>query len=224
MQTIGNAIQFEIEQYARSLVHSNALFRAAEKGALTPEQVKIYISGILFQIRGSLKVLRRAERLASATGDHALAAHYRLKFREECGHDRWAERDLKSLRGSYTEYECNGSMRALKDLIAYLNQVIDLDPCLFLSYLLLSEYLTVLAGPAWLEALEGKCGIPRNNVSVVANHIELDREHVIDGVREIDVLIASPDKREAMLDVVAKSIAYYDRFWSEILLASPMAA
>lgn len=224
MDTIGDAVKFEVERYARSLLLSNALLLAAQRGVLVGKQITTYVSGILFQIRGSLGVLKRAEEVACASGDQALASHYRHKYSEEYGHDRWAERDLKALRGSFDLYESNRSLTALKKLIAYLGNVVDRDPCLFLSYLLLSEYLTVLVGPVWLQALEGKCGVPRNNLSVVVNHVELDRAHVKDGIREIDALVCTRDKRDAMLEVVQRSVAYYDEFWDEILGTTTIAA
>ena len=61
-------------------------------------------------------------------------------------------------------------------------------------------------------------------MSVVANHVELDREHVERGSREIDLLVTSLDKLEPMLDVLRTSISYYEQFWDEILDAKTEAA
>jgi hypothetical protein len=223
MLTIGETLKREIEDYARHLVASSPPFVAARTGILTAHHVKKYVRGILFLIRGTMGVLRRAEQGASAIGDEKLAEHYREKLREERGHDRWAEHDLASLPGPRVDGAHRDSP-ALQALVAYLNAVVDDEPCLFLSYTLLAEYLTVLVGPTWLQAIEAACDIPQTHISVVANHVELDREHTAEGVHEIDALVASPERRTAMLDVLRTSMSHFDLFWEEILSPTTMAA
>ena len=214
--TIGNALRQEIDEYARSLVQSNELFLATVRGALTAEHIRAYVRGVLLQLRGSMDALRKGARRAFEDGDRALAEHYRHKTREEEGHDLWAERDLVKLTSSGTTDGRHPDSPAMTRLVDYLDRLVDRDPCLFLAYILLSEYITVLVGPPWLEALENKCGIPRNRVTVIANHVELDGEHVTEGVDVIDRLV-SPHKLEAMLEVVRTSFSYYELFWNEIL-------
>jgi hypothetical protein len=224
MRTIGSTLKREIELYAKSIAQSNQLFLAAASGALTPQHVELYVRGILFLIRGTMDVLRRAERRALAAGDRELAEHYRHKIHEEQGHDRWAERDLEHLPSSGAEYGRNHSTTALGELLAYLNGVVDQDPYLFLSYILWAEYSTVLLGPDWLQAIESKCGVPQSQITVVANHVELDREHTAEGVREIDALVTSQDKEVPMLEVLRRSICHFEKFTNEILSAESKAA
>jgi hypothetical protein len=223
MLTIGEELKREIEKYGSLLTESNGLLLAAERGALTAEHVHAYVSGILFQIRGTLRILRRAQERAASLGDQALAAHYRHKLGEESGHDRWAEQDLRGLSPSAAERTVHES-EAIARLLTYLDDVVQGDPSLYLSYILFAEYLTVLVGPRWLEAVESKCGVPKSMLSVIGNHVELDREHVAEGVREIDTLVQSPDKRGAMLDVLRRSISYYEQFWTEIVSMPTKAA
>ncbi len=47
------------------------------------------------------------------------------------------------------------------DLILYLEETIDRDPALYLSYILFAGYLLVVLAPEWLVLLEERCGIPR---------------------------------------------------------------
>jgi hypothetical protein len=223
MSTIGNILKLEIERYAAGRVRSSQLFRAAQGGWLTSEHIRKYVSGILFQIRGTMTVLGRAEDRARAAGDHDLAAYYQHKLIEERGHDRWAENDLESLHTSGPDGGYD-STSAIGRLVAYLRTIVDQDACLFLSYIFLAEYLTVLVGPDWLQALEAKCGIPSTKVSVLANHVELDREHVIEDVRIIDALVVSRRKEAPMLEVLRRSIGYYEEFWNEVMSATSKAA
>ena len=230
MSTIGNIIKNEIEHYAVTRVRTHELFRATERGSLSEQQIKTYVSGILFQIRANMTVLRQAEQCALAAGDYELAAQYRHKFGEERGHDRWAERDLRNLPGSVPGYGSYGSdvggdsTRGLQGLVTYLRTIVDQDACLFLSYIILAEYLTVLVGPDWLRALESKCGISPAKLTVLTNHIELDREHVVEGVRAIDALVTSPEKRGPMLEVLRRCMSCYEEFWDEIMSTTSKAA
>ncbi|HZU81566.1 MAG TPA: hypothetical protein VE987_01560 [Polyangiaceae bacterium] len=223
MLTVGETLRGEIERYAQALVRSNDLFLAAQNGALTADDVRLYVRGLLFLIQGTMRVLHRAAERASDAGRGALADHYLRKIREERGHDQWAERDLDSLPGAATASTQGEEQPALRDLLRYLDQVVDRDPSLLLSYILVAEYLTVLVGPAWLGALESRCGIQQRQVTVVANHVELDREHAIEGVREIDAMVG-PDKRDAMLEVARSSLRHFERFWSDVVAASSKAA
>lgn len=225
MTTVGNALKSEIAQYAETLARSNDLFLAANSGRLTSDQVAIYLNGILQLIRGTMGVLSRAERRATEMGNQTLAAHYRHKITEESGHDRWAEQDLAGLTASQmTGTAHSDPERAIRKLVAYLHDVVDDDPGLFLAYILLAEYLTVLVGDDWLRAVERSCGIAPSQMSVIANHIELDKEHVPEGVHEIDALVTDPRRLTPMLEVLRMSISYYEEFWSEVAAVPSKAA
>jgi hypothetical protein len=81
--------------------------------------------------------------------------------------------------------------------------------------MLFAEYYTVLAAPAWLDALEKRCAIPRSFVSVIANHIELDREHVTEGLFEIDQLV-DPNERSELVESLHEAMALWDAFFAEV--------
>jgi hypothetical protein len=223
MPTIGLALKEAIDRYAGNVPRDNVLFVAARCGDLRPRHVRAYASGILFLIRGTMDVLRRAERRARAIGDDALASYYGQKVREEQGHDRWAERDLSNLDASDAERGPQASARGLARLVAYLDEVVEREPALFLAYIFLAEYLTVLVGDEWLRLVEQSCAIPQTSLTVVANHVELDREHTAVGLREIDTLVGA-EKLDGMLAVLRESITCYEEFWSDVLATTSQAA
>jgi hypothetical protein len=224
MTTLGNDLKQEINDYARILMQSNPLFLAAERGALTREHVRAYVGGLLVLIQGTMPLLRRAEARAAFLGDEALAAHWRHKIAEEAGHDRWAKADLASLASAGGPRTAHDATGALRDLLAYLRDAVDRDPCLLLAYALLAEYLTVLVGGHWLGALERHCGIPQRSVSVIANHVELDGAHAVEGVIEIDRLKTSRTEPAAMHEVLRAAIGYYEAFWRDVSAAQVEAA
>jgi len=74
---------------------------------------------------------------------------------------------------------------ALYELTDLIERYIRLNPNLYLPYILLAEYFIVLVGPRWLSALETKCRLPSRFISIVGNHVELDKSHVDEDLREI---------------------------------------
>jgi hypothetical protein len=205
-------------------MQSNPLFLAAQRGALRREHVRAYVGGLLVLIQGSIPLLRRAEARAAAIGDDALATHWRHKITEEVGHDRWAESDLQRLSPGGGGRASDAAAGPLRELLAYLEETIDRDPCLFLAYALLTEYLTVLVGGHWLQALERHCGIPQRNVTVIAKHVELDQAHAVEGVIEIDRLRTGRTDPAAMQEVLRTALGYYEAFWRDVSAAQVEAA
>jgi hypothetical protein len=236
MPSIASIVKREIDDYARTIPRTNPLYLAAEGGRLTQGHVKAYVNGILVQIRGAMDVLRRAERRAEWVGNAPLAAFFRHKISEESGHDAWAERDLAAMpdpprhTGDSLD-ELNAPLSAarptargaIERLLAYLDEVVVEEPTLLLGYLFLAEYLTVAVGGSWLRLLEDKCGIPQAKVTVVANHVELDRDHVVEGMRVLDELAGPRDLAPRMLEVIRESLRFYEAFWGEVLATTQAA-
>jgi hypothetical protein len=107
-------------------------------------------------------------------------------------------------------------LQSIRDLVTFLATTIDRDPVLYLSYILFAEYLIVLLGPEWLRMLEERCGIPRSSMTVIGNHIELDREHVEEALDQIDALVSDPHKLPSMRAVLLETFAYFDRFCADV--------
>jgi hypothetical protein len=236
MPSIASIIKRVIDEYARAIPRTNRLYLAAEGGQLTQGHVKAYVNGVLVQIRGAMGVLRRAERRAELVGNAPLAAFFRHKISEEVGHDAWAERDLASMpepagptgdgldEASPPQSVARPRARgAIERLIEYLDEVVVEEPALILAYIFLAEYLTVVVGGSWLRLLEDKCGIPQAKVTVVANHVELDRDHVAEGMRVLDDLAGAPELGPRMLEVVRESLRFYEAFWDEVLATTRAA-
>ena len=180
------------------------LYRGAAEGALTRESLALYLSNVHALVRHTPLHLSRAHRRAKEAGRETLVAHFAQKLAEEQGHDAWAEADLASVAAAGARTDLLPSMR---DWLDGLVSIIDEDPDLYLAYILFAEYLTVLVGAEWLELLESRCGIPTSAMTVVANHVELDREHVDDALHCIDALVADPRKLPRMREVLRTSFA-----------------
>jgi hypothetical protein len=53
-------------------------------------------------------------------------------------------------------------------------------------------------------------------MTVIGNHIELDREHVEEALDQIDALVANPRKLPRMRQVLAQTLTYFDRFCADV--------
>jgi pyrroloquinoline quinone (PQQ) biosynthesis protein C len=195
---------------------SNPLFYKAEDGTLTSRNISQYLANVHYLITHTPIHLARARDRARAVGDEPLAKHYSHKMGEEVGHDEWAERDISRvapLLAAPVKREVSASMRTL---VEYVAGVIDEDPTLYLAYILFTEHLMVVGGAEWLQLLEERCGIPRSAMTVVGNHVELDREHVEEALETIDDLVGDPRKLPRMRRVIEETISLFERFCVEV--------
>jgi len=213
---IAAALHAELERYASTMRHANPLFYKAADGTMTPECISRYLANVHYLIRYTPTYLVRAREAAKARGDLALARHYQERLGEEVDHDKWAEQDLERIAAQVPTTLVRDVMPAWQELVAYLASIIDEDPVLYLSYILFAEQLIAALGPEWLLLLEERCGIPRSSMSVIANHAELDRDHVSDALARIDDLVGDPRKLPRMRQVLLESLRYFDRFCAEV--------
>ena len=213
---IGNALRVEIERYAVEMRRSNPLYKRAEDGSLSANCIATYLTNIHHLICYTPAYLMRARDRAAALGDAALAAHYQHKCGEEVGHEAWAERDLERVAPQALRPVERAAVPSMHALVGYLARLIDQDPALYLSYILFAEHLLVVLGPEWLEMLETRCGIPRSSMTVIGNHIELDKAHVEEALDQIDVLVADPRKLTDMRRALRATMAHFDQFCVEV--------
>jgi hypothetical protein len=213
---IGDALRAEIEAYAASVRTTSPLFTRAATGAITPVHVARYLANVHQLVLHTPIHLRRAEAAARALGDEALARHYRTKRGEEVGHDAWAERDLARIAPRLPSAPPRDLVPAMQELLAYLEGCIDESPAQYLAYILFAEHTMVLLGPGWLELLETHCGIPRSSMTIVANHVELDGEHVEDALAHIDALVPDPLALPRLRAVLHRAMHLFDQFCEQV--------
>lgn len=214
---IGDALRVEIERFAAGRCRKNALFLKAERGELDRACVRAYLADIHYLVSQTPSCLRFARDKALERDDPKLAAHFAVKLEEEVGHEAWADRDLSSLSGlSGAPARVAETSGAMQHLVTFIRRTIDREPALYLSYILFAEYFTVVIGPEWLRLLEENCGIPRSSMTVIGNHIELDRQHVEDALGQIDDLVDDPGQLAPMREVLLASMTHFETFCTEL--------
>lgn len=211
-----HSLKAEIEKYAQRFLESNPLQRAAEAGSLSPDTVAVYLSGIHHMVRFTPTALVLAESRARELGDLELAHHYRRKQEEETGHDEWSSSDLIRLGRRFSRYVSYEPVPTAIRITEFQRSTIAQNPKAYLAYVLFVEYVTVLVGPAWVRALEERCGISSDMLSVVVQHAELDKEHVEEGLREIDALIGDDEELESLGQTLQATMRRFDDFYREV--------
>jgi hypothetical protein len=220
---IGNALRIDIEQFAARCREENLLLAWTKAGRITPEMVARYLASLHYMLTFTGPHLSRAAERARAMGDDALAHHYEEKFAEEIGHEVWAENDRKTLQETKGA-TADAAMPSAIELAAYISTAIEEHPALYLAHIAFSEYITVMLGPEWMEALEKANGISRKAVTVIDKHVELDREHAEEGFAVMDDLIVDPKMLPRMREALAKSMECFNGLCGEAVLSGTDAA
>ncbi len=204
----------DVESYATRLRESSLLTRAKTR-ALPPEAIGLYLAGLRYLTHAGVQLLSRAADCADRKADEGIADHLRKKLEEEVGHYRWADNDIHNLERLFKIRVGRQASPALRNLMAFLADEIDARPAHFLAYTLLVEHVTVVVGPEWLETLERHSGVLPSNLSIVRNHVELDREHVEEGLTDIDLLV-DPADLDGMRRTIRTSSEHLDAFFGEV--------
>jgi len=213
---IGNALRIDIEQWVGRR-GENAVFANAMAGTMTGDRLSRYLASLHYMIQHTPIHLKRARERARTLGDEALCRHFEHKFGEEQGHDVWAENDLETLERTHQSTSRGEVMPGALLLARHIEATIDDKPALYLAYIAFVEYMTVMVGPEWMSYLEERCGIARTNVSVIDEHIELDREHAEEGFAVMDDLVGDPAMLTPMRDALRQFMAMFDTYCAEAM-------
>lgn len=214
---IADALRCEVEAYATRMPRTNPLYARAADGTLTARHLTHYLASLHYLLACSPLTLAAACRQATARGDAALAEHFAQKLGEETGHDEWAHDDFVRMRAQASTAAKLEPCGAMRDLVAFIDDLVARDPRHYLAYALFAEYLIVLLGPDWLDLLERRCGIPRSAMTAIDRHAELDRDHAEEALDLIDSFVPDPRQLEPMRTVVQSTIELFERFCFEVL-------
>lgn len=211
---IGRALRMDLEQWV-SRIDENALFRTTKEGALTPDMLARYLGSLRYMLTLTPIHLRRARERALEQGDQELAAFFQEKLEEEVGHDAWADNDLRVLAEAKQRAFASDVMPSAKAYGAYLDAAVEENPALWLAYAAFQEYITVVLGPKWIGMLVERCDIPRDAISVIDKHVELDREHAEENFAVLDDFVRDPKLLPRMREAMAACAALFDAYTGE---------
>lgn len=213
---ISDILRADIEEYAAEFRATSPLLRRASRGELTYETVERYLSSIRYVLAYTPLNLTLARAQAESVGHPNLAAYFAHKLGEEAEHVEWAEADLASLSELSGTVGPRRPARAVVELMRRVREAITIDPFLYLPYILFAEYFTVLMGPDWLSALQEHCGVPASTMTAVSQHVELDKHHVEEGCREIDVLVRDQGLEAPLRAMLSSTMRQFGSFCEEL--------
>lgn len=213
---IAQEMKQRVEYHYIEAKEEYSLFTSAKRGQITGPQMQSYLNSVRYLISHTPIYLVLAEKVARDRGQIVVADFFANKLTEEEGHEEWAKEDLRRLEARENLLKPVRVVPAMRQLVAYLRQVIETDPKLYVAYIFLAEYFTVLIAPQWLRDLEDHCEIPTELMSVIGNHAELDKQHVETALKEIDALLFDVDT-DAVKKVIDQSMVYYRAFTEEVV-------
>ncbi|MFO7178352.1 MAG: hypothetical protein DIU78_006610 [Pseudomonadota bacterium] len=213
---IDDALVAELASFTGELLHTHPLIARARRGQISPSVVNDYLTSILHLLRSTPRLLDEAERRARERGELLLARFFARKANEERGHEHWAEHDIATLRSAY-DLPPGQPRKAIIELVTWLERLVDTDPGSYVGYVFFAEYFTVLAGPECVRTLTEFCGIPRDALTAVSHHVELDQAHVAEARIDIRRLFQGKADAEArLLDALRASECYFRKFVDEL--------
>ncbi len=212
---ISDMLKVDIEAYAERMRYSE-IYKRARSGELSPRAVAAYVASLRLLIERTHTHLCLAHERSRELGRTDLATFFEQRASEERGHEKWADNDLVELEMVFATKFSPDRSRSIVALLGYLRETIEREPVLFLAYMILAEYVTVLLGSEWMTMLQDRCKVPTSAMTVVGNHVELDRAHVLDNFRELDSLVNDERYLAPLRNTLSTSMRYFDSFFSEI--------
>jgi hypothetical protein len=146
---------------------------------------------------------------------------FQRKTREEDGHERWPAEDLTHLSSTATHRL--EPAHSVKGLVELQRASITQHPICFVAYTLWAEYFSILVGDSWLDALEAS-GYARTQVTAIAKHMDLDRDHAARVLHEIDELDTGALDSKEVIATVERACALFEAFCEEICAVAAEAA
>lgn len=169
----------------------------ARQGRLGPAVVHDYLTTIQYLIRFTSTCLERAVVRCQGDDDAQLRALFAVKIPEEVGHEVWASNDIQILRKHFGLAEPGRVLPGAEELAETFKEALESEPVAYLLYAVLTEYMTGCLGLATVEALSERCGIPREALTVLERHADLDAAHAHEGFRVLGQLELDGRRRHA---------------------------
>jgi len=209
------SLHARVEALCADIEEHNALLRLARDRRLSPQRVALFLYNTEQLIRRTPEHISRAITVATDKRLDFLLPYLAHSAKEEVDHHKWAERDQTVLSGVHGEATVF-LLPAMKRLMQWLQATIDGDPVLLLAYILFVEYLTVRVGPGFVAAAQ-ESGVPVQALTVISNHVTLDKDHVRGDFAVADKISASyPRYAKSFEETAATAAEFYSCFLTEV--------
>ena len=212
MTSLARTLKDAIDAWGQTQRESPLMCMARE-GSLTSRAVALYLTSLKELFVQSQISLRLAHERAAAQGQERFASYFLRKVREEHGHEQWAADDLQQLPAAVAQGMLPA--RTIQRFARLQRELLSGHPMCLIVYVVWAEYLTVLLGDEWLDAL-AVCGHQRAALSAVAKHIDADRAHAAHGFEVLDALWDGQPALDALLACLTRAEQTFAEFCQEI--------
>lgn len=198
-------------------IESTTSYQQMLAGEVSSGQVAAYLVAMRYLISATPAHLRAAEETARRIGLNDVAEFCNQKFAEEVGHDQWATEDLGTLKQLTGSREPNDILPAMRKTVELLEQGCQAEPLFHPLYCYVVEDFTVTIGERWVGLVTQRSAIPRQALTVVTKHVELDVEHAEDGCRQLsNFFVRYPDNVPPAVSRVRTVLAQLGSFWEQL--------
>lgn len=198
-----------VRNLANDVMNKSVFVQSLKKGTLSRDSLKNYLADIKWILEESVPHITIARNSAERLGDRKLAQFLSEKIVEESGHEVWAYDDLKKMKVSNLA-DLQPSQGAV-DLMQFARTAAKERPEYFVGYMIWSESFTVIAGQEMEQFLPGN-KLTTNDLTVIYNHVETDKRHVLEDVEIAANYFSEPLKRKDLIDFISKAADITVRF------------
>lgn len=206
-----------IAQHFQDLKQHNLFYQRIFSGSITVEEFASFIKNVSYLTAHTPLHLSRAIKSAETQGFSNLSRYFQRKYTEETGHHLWGESDLREIESRFGVQQASIPIsNQMKSYIKGNEELIDRDPFLYFVYILFAEYFTVIAAPESLLAVQKSCKIPKEMMTIIANHAELDKDHIQQWALEARAVGLDPSKESHYMRGLQEIMQRYDHFCHEL--------
>lgn len=214
--TLSQPMKSSVQKFYQRLKKTNPLYQTLFSGSFRHETAAYFLESVRHLVYHTPIHLALAIQESEKRGLTELAEYFRIKLKEEAGHDEWAKADLEKLAILTPKTISSRSIApAIHATLKRNEEIIKQDPFVYLVHIFFAEYFTVIEGPEFMNALE-KVGIKPTMVSVVNNHVELDVDHVDEWETVMDKLVSSEKYASTFHKRLEESFRLYEQFCTDL--------
>lgn len=211
--SVVDSMRSEIDRFYTERMQDHPFYLRAQSGSLNERHINRFLADLFYVISDTHKNLRLARDASLAQNRVALANFFSTKMREEQGHEEWARTDMKALGNEPAAYEPS---LAAQTLMQRSREWILKDPALYLPYLYFAEYYTVIAAPQTTAILQETCRIPKEGMTVITKHAELDKDHVLEWEGEVATLVDLAKYSQPFMDILNQCFDLYSHIMTNV--------
>lgn len=192
-----NALVAAWNKNLETMTRSKA-FTLMASGQLTRRQYAAILRQIFHNVRENPQLMTLAA--ARFRGEQRKAVPILLRHaRSEAGHEDLALNDIKALGEDVADIPFERPLSASFAMRASVCHMVEHhDPVAIVGYMFQLEYTPTQLGHQYMAALE-RAGVPREAMSFLAEHAEVDVAHCKLLEKYCEILIRTPEQLEAVL-------------------------